>query len=136
MVNSKTRTANILRYNVVRCLCLLWLLPGCGGAGDEVERVAVSGTVSANAEPVSAGTLNFVPVGKGPACGTAIQDGRFEIPANRGPSTGEYDVRLTLQAGKVLPAPGKSDEMAESATKFAALRVTVSADGKELDLKF
>lgn len=108
------------------------LSAGCGGSSDDLPRVAVSGKVSLDGSPVPTGSVAFVPVGKGPACGAGVKDGIFSIDQEKGPVPGEYDVRLSTQTEKSFgeenpeppPAPPKP------------LRVKVTADGKELDLKF
>ena len=108
---------------------------GCGG--DDVERVAISGTVTVSGSPVAAGTLNFVPVEKGPACGCAVKDGKYEFSQERGPSPGEYKVRLTLPITKMMPNPADGEDEEKSPPPSPEqVQVTVSADENNLDLKF
>lgn len=75
------------------------LLPGSIGCSRQNAegRVAVSGTVTQNGTPVSSGQIFFRPSpgSAGPSTGGAIEGGTFEIPADRGPITGEYIIRIS-----------------------------------------
>ena len=51
------------------------------------ETVAMSGAITLNAKPVPSGTLVLTPLeaGAGPSTGTSIENGRYDIAADRGP---------------------------------------------------
>lgn len=68
---------------------------GCGG-GDGLERVAVSGSVTINGEPVPNGVVRFKPAQgtEGPMASTMITDGQYEIPSDQGPVPGNYEVQV------------------------------------------
>jgi hypothetical protein len=68
---------------------------GCGG-GDGLGRVAVSGSVTLNGEPVPNGVVRFKPAAgtEGPMANTMITDGQYEIPQDQGPVAGQYEVRV------------------------------------------
>lgn len=68
---------------------------GCGG-GDGLDRVAVSGSVTINGEPVPNGVVRFKPAQgtEGPMANTMITDGRYDVPGDQGPVAGNYDVQV------------------------------------------
>ena len=106
-------------------------MAGCGGFGDELPRIGIAGTVTKGGNSVPSGSLAFVPVGKGPACGASVHDGEFSIDQSKGPVPGEYEVRLTTQTGKNF---GKPDEPPSEPPK--PIRIKISGDDNELELKF
>jgi hypothetical protein len=62
---------------------------GCGGP----PRASVRGDVSFDGKPIETGTIEFYPAdGKGQTAGTAIKDGKYEIPDA---SVGPMKVRVT-----------------------------------------
>lgn len=75
-------------------LSLCCILAGCGDSG--LRRAAVRGTVRVGEEPVEIGSITFVPIGenKGPTAGGVIENGKFDIPAERGPFVGENRVQI------------------------------------------
>ena len=69
---------------------------GCGETST-VERASVSGNVTLDGSPVSAGQIQFIPTGdtKGPASYGIIKDGRYSIPEDqKGPVVGNNQVRI------------------------------------------
>lgn len=66
-----------------------------GGCNTQVERVAVSGTVTVDGEPVEDGQVAFEPFGKGKMEFGYISDGKYSIPKKFGLAPGEYIVRIT-----------------------------------------
>jgi hypothetical protein len=74
--------------------------PGCSRGESAWERVTVTGTVTYRGQAVADGSISLCPVTKtktgGPAAGAAIRDGRFEIPEERGPTTGMYQAKLLV----------------------------------------
>ena len=75
---------------------VLSFVSGCGKQNS--QRVPVQGTVTYRGEPVAQGSIALRPTGKtsGPAAGTDILDGKFEIPRHAGPATGSYSARITI----------------------------------------
>jgi len=77
-------------------IALAVLVPvGCG-AGDDLPREPISGTVTFDGEPVKAGTIQFVPeAGKeGVSSGGIIADGGFRVAREDGPIPGKYSVMI------------------------------------------
>lgn len=85
----------ILRGNVLAIIVAVvpLALTGCSGDG----RVAVSGSVTVDGEPLPSGSISFRPVDPRQAntSGAAILDGRFRIPSDKGLFPGEYEVRIS-----------------------------------------
>jgi hypothetical protein len=85
----------------------LTTLAGCGGAGDELPREAVSGTVNLNGAPLKAGMIQFQP--SDPTAATAgaagITDGRYSIAKAEGLVPGKYLVSITSTPPASSPTP-------------------------------
>jgi hypothetical protein len=64
---------------------------------DRIPRVAVSGKVTFDGNPLSAGKIQFQPIGTEPAPIAVgdIEDGRFSIDRSGGPSPGKYRVIIS-----------------------------------------
>lgn len=80
---------------------------GCSG-GDGLARVAVSGSVTIDGEPVPNGVVRFKPAEgtEGPMANTMITDGRYDIPADQGPVAGNYTVQVqAYQDPNAAPSP-------------------------------
>ncbi len=73
----------------VVCSCVLF---GCGDSG--IRRYAAKGRVTLDGQPVNNATLILTPKGEGLAAAAVIRDGLFELPAEVGPSAGEFGVRI------------------------------------------
>jgi hypothetical protein len=78
---------------------------GCGDGG----RLAVSGRVTLDGQPLEDGAITFIPVegNRGPAAGGAIQDGEFQIDAKDGPVLGKnrIEIRGSRHTGRLIPDP-------------------------------
>ena len=109
------------------------VLVGCGGPVDRLPRVSIHGSVTADGQPVSSGTLSFVPQSRGPATGTPIVGGEYDIESERGPIPGVYQVRLNVLQEKSLAAPPNEPS---TPVVFQPTQITVSQDGGELPLAF
>ncbi|MDB5391216.1 MAG: hypothetical protein JWM11_6862 [Planctomycetaceae bacterium] len=107
-----------------RTLSLLVILCviGCGKSGPQLA--AISGSVTIDNVPVDHGTITFAPTQetKGASSGGEIKDGKYSIPADKGPTFGKYrvEIRWSKKTGKQIemgsPAPPgtKIDEVVEA----------------------
>ncbi len=82
-------------------------LAGCSSAPEnETPRMAVSGTVTLDGQPLENGVIRFVPQAevKGPKASVAVNGGRFEIPAEAGPVAGRHRVEIeSTDHGGIAP---------------------------------
>lgn len=104
---------------IVTPVLALMVSVGCGGGGyDGPPRVAVSGTVNFNGQPLQEGNIFFVGRGEGQRQASgAIGNGRFSIPEDAGPNAGTYDVRIvSYGASSSEPAAEGDDETDELET--------------------
>jgi hypothetical protein len=89
--------------------CLLALtLAGCGGNSNPLQRVAVSGNVSLDGQPLDDGTIQFAPTDPaGVSSGAVITNGTYSISAEQGLPPGTYIVRISAaEGGPVDVEPG------------------------------
>jgi len=72
------------------------VLPGCGGAEDNLPREPISGTVTYDGKPLKVGTIQFFPASQkeGIASGGIVTDGTFHVAKNDGPVPGKYSVMI------------------------------------------
>jgi hypothetical protein len=88
---------------------LIFAILLCAGCGRDLNRQAVSGTVSYKGKPIARGSITFAPAeGQGPTFVSApIEDGKFAIPKSAGPVPGKYLVRFEaydkIQYGPAIP---------------------------------
>lgn len=84
------------------------LLCGCGPSGGP-QRASVEGKVTLDGEPIEQGSIAFYPDGdtKGMVAGGEIRDGRYSVPADKGPVVGQnrIEIRATRKTGKKIPDP-------------------------------
>jgi hypothetical protein len=96
----------------------LALLLACGCGSRSGSRVEVSGTVTLDGQSVDGGAIVFLPQGDGdrPKTGTAIENGKHAIPAERGPAPGKYRVEIRWQkpTGKMIPSDDPPNLMEET----------------------
>ena len=82
----------------MKSLCLFLLVLGClTGCNRHPDRASVEGTVSFQGQLVERGTVELHPLDgtTGPMVGSVIENGRFRIPAEKGPLVGgTYRVRI------------------------------------------
>jgi hypothetical protein len=105
-----------LRSLPLALLCLLPAAVGCGG-----QEMAVNGQVTLDGQPVPGpGTVAFYaePGTDSPHAAGEIEQGKYEIPAERGLRAGKFRVEITWpkKTGKKLPSadPGMTvDETVE-----------------------
>ena len=78
---------------------------GCSSGNGEIERYAIDGTVTYEGQPVPYGTISLIPDAdqgnSGPGSTGIIEEGKFQIPANRGIVGGPY--RATINGQKTRP---------------------------------
>lgn len=95
---SSTNHVSVLCLYLRRSLTCIGLIVTVvfAGCGDSSGRVAVSGSVSVNGQPLSRGSILFEPnMGtSGAKSAGKIADGRFSIPRESGPWVGEYTIRI------------------------------------------
>lgn len=70
-------------------------LAGCSDSGDGLPRVAVTGKVTVEGEPLAKGAVTFRPDGAGAESSGAVEGGAFTIPSADGPTPGKYKVSVT-----------------------------------------
>ena len=117
--------------------CLLAGVSGCGG--DTIDRVAVSGEVTLDGQPLDDASITLVPIGPGPSAGAEISKGSFTIERSVGPSPGKYrvEIRAYRGTGEQIPdddAPGQMIEATEQIipgryNRDTELEVEVTARG-------
>jgi hypothetical protein len=78
------------------CLGLCALLVGCGGSkysGD--KRYPLTGEVTFDGQPIDLGSIAFIPAGgEGRGSGGVIQDGKYDVPEEKGATAGTYRVEI------------------------------------------
>ena len=88
-------------------LLLSSCLAAAGCSGD--RRAEVSGTVKLNGEPITEGSINFIPVegNTGAGSGAEIRDGKYFIARDKGVSPGKNRVELRAfrENGKKVQDP-------------------------------
>src|SRR6478609_202049 len=77
---------------LVGVVCVLGILPGCGGDNPR-GRKALSGVVTLDGAPLDKGAIEFHPLDEsGMQSGGLIQAGKYAIPAPQGATFGKYRV--------------------------------------------
>mgnify|MGYP001138918980 CR=1 FL=1 len=119
-------------------LLALTMFLGCGET-DALNRQRVTGEIKLNGTPIANGSIEFAPVGEGTSGGAAIENGKFEIVAERGLPPGEYIVRInaaseSVDAGEM---PGDSSILAEELVPpeyntDSKLKFTVKPEGENV----
>lgn len=90
-------------------LIVTCLLSGCGSSEKKLSRVAVSGDVTFNGQPLTNALIAFVPQGnvKGPRVVGPITDGKFSLAEKDGPLVGQMRVEITSALEEDEPRDGK-----------------------------
>ncbi len=99
----------------------------------EVERAAVSGTVTLNGQPLKWGTITFHPEGDNqPVAWAMVSNGQFSVPAHRGAVVGTNRV-VVRNWGSVEPRATIDDvEVVTGPVEATSLSVEVAAGENEL----
>jgi len=93
--------------------CLGLFLAGCSGsAGDSPPRVIVTGSVTFQGQPVSKGTIRFVPdeTSQLPVSGAVITNGQYRADNKGGVPVGRHRIEITAVRP---PAQGNGIEVVE-----------------------
>lgn len=132
------------------CAAAMFVLSGCGGeASGQRETARVQGTVTYQGQPLTTGTVFFVPEGGGPTAeGQIGEDGTFELTTYEegdGAVPGKHGVMIHAQreVQEVLPEDEDPDNPQDpqlippkySSVETSGLTATVTADG-ENSVKF
>ncbi len=77
-------------------VCGVFLLTAGCGAGDNLGRLEVKGTVNLSDGPLSRGRIAFLPIEDtpGPATGGPIENGQFHLSRQVGPVAGKHRVEI------------------------------------------
>jgi len=102
---------------------------GCGTA-DGPPRVGLSGKVTLGAEPLTAGTITFVPLVSGPAANAAINEGLYSIGRSAGPSPGKYRVEIysVRPTGRQVKDRGNPQEPLAEQRNFVPRRYNTNSE--------
>lgn len=78
----------------LRAACFVLLLFVAGCSDSPWTHVAIDGTVTVDGTPIPAGTISFLPAQghKGPAATALIQQGKFHLEGEDGPTSGPHTV--------------------------------------------
>ena len=105
------KTHDKMKMFLLQFMCALVMIVGLlMGCGSGFDRAKVGGTVSYGGKPVETGSIELTPTDgtKGPATGSVIIGGQWEIAADKGPLVGgTYLVRITgtRKTGRTVAVP-------------------------------
>lgn len=127
------------QFKLLLVLLVTTLALGCQGQQGGPARGALTGQVSFDGEPVQDGRILLIPIDgtKGPASGGAISEGKYSIPANKGPVVGKHrvEIKANRKTGKqteaVPPATGTVDIMEQYIPSKYNTKSTLTADIKQ-----
>jgi hypothetical protein len=105
-------------------------ISGCG-AGDGLNRQTISGTVTCDGKPVSAGAILFEPdtYQSGTSVGAIIRDGSFTVSERDGPVPGTYKVRIYRSSGiQAPPEKGQTDRSPRPMLEFLPERYNAKTE--------
>lgn len=112
-----------LSLRFTHCVLIFCSLTVCGcfgGSAEQIERAAVSGTITYDGKPLPEGSIQFVPgtdaSGKplrGKAVQALISEGAFSLDADQGPVVGMNQVLInaTKKTGKFQEFDGQKTEI-------------------------
>lgn len=99
---------------VVALLAIGLSLLGCSQSELRLDRLAISGQVTAGADKLVDGAISFIPEdgNSGPAVTTAIAKGEYHFDMTNGPIAGKYKViiapRVEGKSSRTLPVAGSA----------------------------
>ncbi len=91
-----------------------WWLGGICGCHSRTDRLAVSGAITLNGQPLDGATIRFAALdGAKFATGAMVHDGRFNIPKDKGLRPGRYHVEINAPDDNAprfssAPVPGSA----------------------------
>jgi hypothetical protein len=90
------------RFSGLCCLFAgLVALVGLGGCGDPLNRQPVSGEVKLKGQPIEEGIILFAPMdSQSTGEGAKIENGKYEIPKNKGLTPGKYKISIYAGDGR------------------------------------
>jgi hypothetical protein len=106
---------NSLRQASVAAMAVFALaVAGCNSKG--AGRASVSGKVTFDGQPVGTGQIVFEPAGTGRLGIAQIVNGIYAMPAEQGPTSGSYIIRITADrpTGKTAKGPASSGEQSSA----------------------
>lgn len=100
-------------------IALTLILSGCGGPQGP-KRVAITGNVTREGQPVDNGNIQFTPTGGGPMAMSNIADGVYKFTAENGPVAGTHKVQIVHfpPREEVPPGTPKKDADILPETRF------------------
>jgi hypothetical protein len=101
--------------STICCLGLCAVLAGCGGSKySGAKRYPLAGEVTFEGQPVDLGSITFLPAdGKGRPSGGVIENGKYEVPEEKGANAGTFHVEIHW-----LKRTGKKLKDAESGEMY------------------
>ena len=122
------------RWSVWFMVVVASLAIGCGGSNG-IERAAVEGTVTVDGQPLTEGTITFLPSEstKGPLARCTINDGKFGLPVSEGPVVGSHRVEITSmkKTGKTISVEGvDTEEIIQSIPELYNVQSSLKAEIK------
>lgn len=107
------------------------------------QRMPVSGTVTLDAKPVENATIIFTPIGPGLAAAAVIENGKFALTEETGPTAGEFHIRINPMEVEIeeanpaeLSRANRRPQIPKIYQRDGKLRSTiVLAPGQQLEFK-
>jgi hypothetical protein len=97
------------RRRPIAALAAIFALSVPSGCGPSTDRLAVSGRVSLDGQPLDNGSIRFTSLGENlVSSGTLIKDGRYRIPRDKGLLPGEYRVEISSPDNDAPPVMQRS----------------------------
>jgi len=88
-------------------LLVPWVVMGCGGGSDGLDRQPVTGTVTLDGAPLETGTIRFLPESAEASTetSTTIEGGAYAFGKDTGPVPGTYKVSISSVKGEAFEVP-------------------------------
>ena len=105
---------------------------GCGSGQDGPQRVGIRGIVTYQQQPVTRGVINLQPHQGtvGPATGTIVNNGSYEIRPDRGPAPGNYLAVLKIMTADLETTPHPDRVETKSAVPFQTYSIPIEVKGE------
>ena len=137
MIVSTLRTSASAAYSRIAGLSglalILSILVGCTDTSP--QRIAVGGTVTLDSNPIGNSTIILTPIGPGLAAAAVIDNGRFAMTEENGPTIGDFHVRINPMEAEIedvkpaeLPRVNRRPLVPKIYQRDGKLRTTISAD--------